>query len=266
MMCPRCKRRPRNPHWNAKWCGRCAAELRRCPAGKLTPAQERKVRRLAGTIFIHELAKEVGTSKPNLTRWSRQSGVDLNALRYPDAIVREICEFYAKNGKQKTQRRYPKVKVRSVIERYFKGLGLEPRQIRWTPAQLIKLAQMAGLVSYERQAIYFKRPNAHVGSIRSAWMKIFKSAGGSINGLSRHIAREYVTNACPFYETDYWVTERGEFSQRRSLALWVDVAAHLRPDVPDHLASAIQTMARFQGWLHGKDPRQSILRILQGDL
>lgn len=220
------------------------------------------MRRLAGTMYIKELAKAVGTSDSNLDRWAKQNGVNINALKYPDHVVQEVCEYYAKHGKHKTQERFPNVRLRSIVERYLQ----QPRQVRWTPAQLIRLAQMAGLVSYERQAIYFNRPNAHVGSIKSAWMKIFKSAGGSINGLSRWIARQYVTAACPFYETDYWVTDRGEAAQRRSIAFWIDVAEHLRPDVPDHLASAIQTMATFQKWLHGRHCRQSLMQILKGDL
>jgi hypothetical protein len=265
-ICPRCKKRPKQKHWNAKWCVPCASELKRRPVGKLTPDQVRKVRRLAGSMFIRELAREVGTSDSNLDRWAKQNGVNINALKYPDELVREVCEYYAMHGKQKTQAKFPHVRIRSVVERYFARSGHEPRQVRWTPDQLVKLAQMAGLTSYERQAFYFGRPNAHVGSIKSAWMKIFKSAGGSINGLSRWIAREYVTAACPFYETDYWVTERGATAQRRSIALWVDAATHLRDDVPNHLASAIQTMAAFQKWLHGRNYRQSILRILEGKL
>lgn len=262
MKCPRCNKRPKQKHWNAKWCAPCATGLRKRPAGKLTRAQQATVRRLAGTLFIKELAKAIGTSDSNLDRWAKQNGVNINALKYPDKLVKEVCEYYAKHGKIKAEKRYPHVRLRSIVERYT----TKPRQVRWTSDQLVKLAKMAGLVSYKQQADFFGRPNAHVGSIRSAWMKIFRSAGGSINGLSRNIAREFVTKACPFYETGYWATERGKTSQRRSIALWADVAVHLRDDVPDHLAAAIQTMAAFQLWLHGNNPRKSIMRILEGDL
>ncbi len=261
-LCPRCQVRQKGKHWNAKWCAPCSAYLRKRPTGKLTSAQESKVRRLAGTMFIKELAKEVGTSDSNLDRWAKQNGVNINALNYPKKLVAEVCEYYAKHGKHKTQQRFPHVKLRSVVERY----ATKPRQVRWTPDQLVKLAQMAGLISYEQQAIYFNRPNAHVGSIKSAWIKIFKSAGGSINGLSHVIARELVLYGCPFYATNYWVTERGRATHRRNIALWIDVAENLRPSVPEHLASAIHAMARFQKWLHGRNYRRNILRILEGDL
>ena len=262
MKCPRCKKRPKQGHFNAKWCAPCAAMLKKRPDGKLTSEQERKVRRLAGTMFIKELAKEVGTSDSNLDRWAKEHKVNINALKYPEKLVKEVCEYYSKHGKIKTQERYPNVRLRSIVEKY----ATKPRQVRWTADQLVKLAQMAGLVSYERQAAYFGRPGAHVGSIKSAWIKIFKSAGGSINGLSHHVAKRFVLPSCPFYLTGYWVTDRGRGAQRRSIAFWVDVALHLRADVPDHLASAIQTMAEFQKWLHGRNYRRSLSRILEGDL
>ena len=260
--CPRCNKRPKQEHWNAKWCNACAAELRRRPSGKLTPAQERKVRRLAGTMFIKELAKEVGTSDSNLDRFAKQNGVNINALKYPEHVVKQVCEYYAKHGKHKTQQRFPSVRLRSVIERY----ATKPRQVRWTADQLIRLAQMAGLISFERQAAYFARPNANAPSIKSAWSKIFGHGGASINGLSHWIAREYVTRSCPFYLTDYWCIDRGNIKQRRSIVLWIDMAECLRDDVPSHLALAIHALAKFQRWLHRGAPRFNIMNILEGNL
>lgn len=262
MSCPRCNKRPVQGHWNSKWCEICAADLKRRPAGKLTPHQERMVRRLAGTMFIKDLAKTVGTSDSNLDRWAKAHKVNINALKYPDALIQEVCEYYAKHGKRAAEKKFPNVKLRSIVERY----AHEPRQVRWTAPQLVKLAQVAGLASYEQQAKHFGRPHANAGSIKSAWMKIFRSAGGSINGLSMWVARHYTAASCPFYETNYWVTERGKSMQRRRIALWIDVAEHLRDDVPDHLVSAIFTMAAFQKWLHKNKPRARIAQILRGDL
>jgi hypothetical protein len=261
-ICPKCNIRPKKKHLNAKWCSVCAEALKKQPVGRLTPSQERKVRRLAGTMLIDQLAKEVGSSNSNLDRWARQNGVDINGFRYPPKLVQDVCEYYVKHGKIKTQKKFPHVKVRSIVERY----AHEPRQVRWKPGQLIALVKIAGLISHEDQALFFNRPNAQAGSIKSAWMKIFKSSGGSINGLSHWMARHFVKFSCPYYETGYWVAERGLTKQRRTIALWVDVAAHLRPDVPDHLASAIHAMAKFQRWVHGRDCIRSIQNILEGNL
>lgn len=259
MMCPRCNSRPKKKHRNAKWCAYCAEQLIKRPDGKLTPAQERKVRRLAGTMFVKDLAKEVGTSKSNLTRWAKQHGVNINALRYPDHIVQEVCDYYAKHGGPKTQKKYPKIRIRSIVERYFKRLGHEPRQVRWTADEIIELAKMGGLVSYERQAAYFNRPGANKGSITSAWAKKFGHGSVYVNGLSMCIAKHYVRSNCPYYKTSFWDHHNGA----RNIALWVDVEKHLRSDVPDHLRDAIKALAKFQRWLHGRNVRQSIKRILE---
>jgi len=214
-------------------------------------------------MFYYLLAKEVGISSSHTKRWAKAHGVNINAVKYLDHVVKEVCEYYARHGKLKTQKKFPNVRIRSIIERY----ATEPRQIRWKADQLVELVKMAGLVSRSRQAEIFNRPNAHAGSITSAWMKKFGTSGSSVNGLSRWVARHYVTFACPFYETGYWeVPGKGVIgARRRVLALWVDVAAHLRPTVPEHLADAIRAMAKFQRWLHGEDPRASILKILEGE-
>jgi len=264
MKCPRCKKRPKQKHWNAKWCIKCAAELRKRPAGKLTRAQQQTVRRLAGRMFIKELAKVVGTSDSSLDRWAKQNGVNINALKTPDALVKEVCEYYADHGKLKTQKRFPHVRIRSIVERF----ATKPRQVRWTADQLHELVKMAGLVSFSRQADHFARPGAHVGSIKSVWMKRFGTSGGHINGLSHNVARQYVKRSCPYYETDFWETRiyggRDYAASRRRIALWVDVADHLEDHVPAHLAAAIQAMAKFQRWLHGRKYRSSIQTILEG--
>lgn len=267
--CVLCGTRFTPSHWNRKKCDECRTTFYN--TGYLTPAQERTVRRFAGKIYIHELAAKVGVSKPTLVRWARRTKVSLNALKYTDRVVKEVCEYYVQHGRHKTQKRFPDVNVRSVVERYLAGLTDERRQVRWTPAQLIRLVKMAGLVSFSRQAERFGRPGAHAGSVKSAWTKRFKVGSANINGLSYWTARGYVTKACPFYETDFWekrvtIDRKRSTTQVRKIALWIDVARHLRDDVPDHLASAIQAMARFQVWLHGEDARGSITSILGGRL
>lgn len=259
MKCPRCKVRAKQKHHNSKWCLKCALDLRKRPVGKLTPAQERQVKRLAGTMPIKALAKRIQTSDSNLDRWAKQNGVNINSLRYRAEVVQEVCEFYAKHGKVKTQKRFPKVKVRSIVERYLKGLGHEPRQVRWTAEQLREVAQMGGLVSLERQAAYFARPGAHKGAMRSVWSKKFGHGATNINGLSQHLARRVVTNACPYYITTFWDHSNGP----RRVALWVDVEKHINPTVPLHLVAAIKALAKFQRWLHGKNAKESIERILK---
>ena len=270
MSCQRCKSRPRySSHPNCKWCEECRQELRHRPAGRLTEAQARQVRRLLFKMPREDIAREIGVSVPTLKRWVRDNGnirlAYFNRWHANPKLVNQICKYYAKHGRAKTERRYPNVRVRSVIERYFKGLGFKPRQVRWTSDQLVAIAKMAGLVSIDRQAKYFDRPGANEGSIKSVWMKRFGLGGGSINGLSYWVAKHYVRPSCPYYETDFWAQRAGKKGRDkvRRIALWVDVQRHIKSETPVHLKEAISALAGFQRWLHGRNVRQSVQKILE---
>lgn len=269
-MCIVCKSRPSKEHRNAKYCVQCAAERLKRPIGKLTPAQVRQAKALIHKMPRDEIAKAIGTSLSSLKRWARDNGnirlAYYNRWHANPKLVRQICEYYSKHGMVRTEKRFPNVRIRSVVERYFKQLGFKPRQVRWRADQIIELAQMAGLVNHSRQARHFNRPGAHEGAIKSAWMKKFQIGGSSMNGLSYCIARHYVRKSCPFMTTDFWAqrkdSRRGGTWTRR-LALWVDVDQHLRADVPDHLRQAIKAMAKFQRWLHGRNVRSNVARIIK---
>lgn len=260
MKCERCKKRPKkSKHFNTKYCNICRKELIKRPVGKLTARQESEVRRLAGTMPIKKLAKKVGTSDSTLDRWAKANKVDINWLKYRPDTVRQVCEYYAKHGKVKTQKKFPKVKVRSIVERYMRSLDLPKRQERWTSNQLIEVARMAGLVSLEKQASNFARPGANLGAMRSVWNKRFGHGGININGLSKNVAKGYVLHSCPYYSTSFWYHRNGP----RLIALWVDAEQHLKPDVPDHLREAIAALAKFQRWLHGENAKSNIEDILR---
>lgn len=149
------------------------------------------VRKLAGTMKQSELALRVGCSRSNLIRWARDAKVSLDSLSYKPELVRSVCLFYELHGKVKTQKTFPNVKVRSIVERYKQ---FRPRQIRWKNDQLIEAVKMAGLVSPKAQAKYFNRPNAHTGSIQSLWMKKFGHGQSQMNGLVHLYAKGLIRN------------------------------------------------------------------------
>lgn len=258
--CLECKADISKRHKNAKRCEPCATILRENPVGRLTLQQERMVRKLAGTMFIKDLAKKVGASDSTLDRWSKANGVSINALRYTDEEIAKVCEFYAKHGKVKTQKKFPNIKVRSIVDRYFKTLGMPPRCIPWTDEQLVQLARFGGLTSLEETAAYFNRPRAFRGSIVSVWQKRFGHGCMYLNGAPYSWGRFLVAGDCPCYGTAFSTRKQGPVK----IFLWIDIEKHLRPEIPEHLASAIKAMAKFQKWLHGKNYRENIMRILRG--
>lgn len=274
-LCLRCKGRPRKAHCNAKWCGLCAEALKRRPAHRLTPSQQAKVRRLAGTMGRDDVAKAVGASLSAVRRFCRDQGISLNFFRdYTAEERRAVCEFYAQHGKRATIERFPGVKIRSIVERYLKDYA-PPRQRRWTDDELIEAARMAGIISPESQALYFRRPNTNAVSIRSLWMKRFRQGGGRINGLPVHIAKRVCPvrwNGARFtfpfepLELPFWSRRRAakgaDWSRR--LCLWVDIEKHMRSDIDADLKAAIQAMAKFQRWLFGTtEVRRAVAALIR---
>lgn len=266
MKCVKCKKRDRfSAHFNCKYCDPCRIALLHKPAGRLTKEQAAKARKLIHKMPRDEIAKEIGVSVATLKRWARDNGnirlAYFNKWVIDPDLVKTVCEYYAKHGMTKTQKKFPNVKLRSVIERYAKVVGAPPRQIRWKPNELLVLVKMAGIISKKDQAIYFSRPRANKGSITSAWMKKFKCSGSSINGLSYWLARRLTDKEPNPISTQYWYSRRGDNSFSRRLVLWVDLEKSLRADLPDHIKDAVKVMAKFQRWLHGRKVKNSIGQI-----
>lgn len=258
--CLRCKTPlDDDTHFNRKRCEPCAILLRRKPIGRLNPIQETEVRRHAGFIPQAQLAEYVGCSRTNLIRWASANRVSLNCFSYKPDVIEKVCKFYEKHGKRKTQDHFPKVSVRSIIERHKL---YKPRQIKWTTEQIIEAVKMSGLVSMKAQAKYFNRPGAHVGSIQSLWNKRFGFRGGSINGLVYNHAKHLNTNAR--YLNPFGMTRNNKKVKFRRLVLWIDLEKNLRPGTPDFIVDAIRTMADFQRWLwRCDDPKPLIVKMMK---
>lgn len=260
-LCKRCKKRPKKKHHNGKWCIQCAKDLIRRPAWRLTPKQIRLAHKLKGTMYVHDLAKEIGTSRSNLRRWAMANNININGHKYPESLVKKVCKYYEKHGKVKTIECFPNIRLRSIIEKHVGTF--QPRRIPWQPEEIIFAAKVAGLVSREQLARYFDRPRANEGSITALWMKKFKIGGGNINGLTYRIAKHFISDRCPVYETNFWFTRRGGTEFGRKIVLWIDVEKHMRPGLPDHIVEAIRALAKFQRWLHGKYVKRSVNRIMK---
>lgn len=240
--CLRCKISIEKRHPNAKRCKSCAQHLVKYPAGCLSEKQEGLVRKFAGTMYINDLAKKVGTSNSNLDRWARDNGVNINAHKYRPEVVAAVTAYYERHGKSKTQKRFPDVRVRSIVEKYR---CFEKRQRRWTEDEKLDLIRFAGIVPLKIQAKYFNRPRANSGSIISAWSKTLGqiSSRHGIHGMYSWKAEHFVKSKCP------WISVGGltrETKKNQRLFLWVDMEKNLRDDCPSFVQEAVSAMAHFQ--------------------
>jgi hypothetical protein len=263
-LCPDCKVRLVKDHWNAKRCGPCAKMRVSRPHHAMTPAQVRQALALRGKCTRKEVARRVGVTDVAINRLGRELGVSFSAKPYSTnpGLVARVAAYYARHGRQATQKRFPDVCVRSIVERY----PHRPRQARWTDEQIVQAARMAGLVSAKRQAEMFNRPNAREGSIKSLWAKRFGRGGAHIHGLSKHAARALLRPGFPTVATQFWAMRHwaNDLPFSREIVLWCDVEKWLLPGTPDFLRDAVRTMADFQRWLFKTEtPRRAILALLR---
>lgn len=258
--CPVCRRRPVTAHRNSKYCAQCRAVRRKRPVGNVASWQARLLLRLRGTMTRDELADVVGLSRATVFRFGRDLGLSFRREMYTPELRAEVIAHYEQHGGPATEEAFPNVRVRSIVERN----AYEPRQIRWTDAQIVEAARMAGLVSMKRQAKLFNRPNADVGSIKSLWMKRFGMSGGQLHGLSNWMAKEILEPGYPVLQTEFWQTRvPGRRTGKRGLVLWCTMGPYLSPGLPKFMYDAVETMARFQRWLFwSQQPEKVIAKML----
>lgn len=258
-VCVRCQAAPKQSHRNAKYCLACRAEYVRRPRSTLTPEQGALVARWTGTLSRTEIAQRLGVSRANVLRYIREHGVYGRSDAYPPAVVEAVLRVYEQappgQGKREVERLFPGVRVDCITERHR---DFAPRQIRWTGAQQIEAARMAGLVSAAAQAQFFGRPNAHEGSIKSLWAKRFQCAPMDVNGLSGHLAFRIARAGVPATMVKYRESAGAAYK-----VLWLDLQAWLRPDVPEWVRAAVDALARFQAWLHGTTTPADIRQMIQ---
>jgi len=264
--CLSCKTSIAGTHANTKRCKPCIAILRKRPLGTMTKKQIAIATSLSNKMKFTDVAKHLGVSKSNLKRSIDTSKVKFtfhNKHKNNPHLVKTICAYYEKHGKRETQKKFPDVKVRSVLEKYKL---FSPRQSRWSDKEIIEAVKMAGLISYKAQWVYFKRPLAFAGSITSFWMKKFGFGQGKVNGLRGYRGKPFVKPRCKPV-----IIKFGELREKRhdedweaKVYLWVDLEKHLLPNVNEDFKIAIQTMASFQRWLwQSENPRAKILKMIK---
>lgn len=262
-LCLRCAQAPRRTtHPNTRYCTACREALLHHPASRVTEAQAAQVRALRGTMVRHQLAAHVGISGPQLTRFLREQGLTSNNRDYPAEVVAAVARAYEAapphQGRAVVAQQFPGVVLRSIVERRAHHRPhAQPRQVRWTGAQLCEAARMAGLVSPTAQARFFGRPNAFGGSIKALWVKRFQCASHDLNGLAAHTAWALCGPGTSVLLVRYQLT-----GGPRAMCLWLTLAQQLRPDVPAWIGEAVAVLAHFQAWLHGTTDATAIATMV----
>lgn len=267
-LCQGCKEPlSKGSHFNRKRCEPCAEALRRKPSHSLSPRQVNLARTLRQVCSDLEICSILKCSRASLRRLARDEGFSLALPRYDDALIRCVTRAYEQHGRSKTQKMFPGVRVRSIVERR----PHKPRQIRWKEREIVAAARMAGLLSFEQQAELFHRPRAKAGSIRSLWNKRFKTNLGQLHGCSRETAKYIALPECPMVPRRAAIEGSKGPLPVQWIVLWCDLKDWMRPSLPPFISDAVTALAEFQCWLYQtQKPKSRILEILRhqegGDL
>lgn len=256
-LCRGCRHNLEGRHKNALRCRPCASAKRHTPAHNLTLAQQKRVCSYVGKLKVTEIAAKVGVSRASLLRFRAEANITFKIIRYTPQQIAEVSEYYEHNGRIATAKKFPKLVIRSLIERHYIG---QSRQIKWSPKQLHQAAKWAGLITRARQAEKFNRPNAKSGSIHSLWNRKMRIIG-SLHGLRTNRAKWLLSPGFPMVLI---ATEQGTDCHR--LCLWCDAVNWLPEGTPPFLREAIRSMADFQFWLFAPaHPGRAIRAILAAE-
>lgn len=261
--CLRCKKKI-SGHPNRKRCKPCAKELVVRPQSSLTKTQRAEAKEMIGKMDRKDIALNLGTSLSNLKRAFRGTSLSFyNYCTINPKLVRDVNKYYETHTLVDTAKRFGlrEKQIDHIVYRYKLH---KPKQLRWTDAEIIELARMAGLVSPKAQAKFFNRPRANEGSIKSVWAKKFSTGRMcSVNGMTHWTAKALV-NQKARYLRPKGISRKGKLGEFRKVILWVDMERCLKKEVPDFLKETVSTMADFQRWLHkSKDPKPKILKMIK---
>lgn len=228
----------------------CALKAKARPSHSLTRDQQKKALALAGTLYREEIAKSIGCSKSTFTRFAAEHRhINWNAHRYPDETIKKVCEYYLTHSLSETQKKFPGVTARSIIDRYFHAV----KSRKWTQEEILKLYKYTGLVSWAEIAFSLNR------SITSPKTQRRRKISGRVNGLSFDVAKRFLKNGCPFFYVRLNDKRHGQW-----VSPWVSLEKYLKESNPEWVNNAFGALARFQRWLHGSEER--VFEIIEGKL
>jgi transposase len=238
-------------HANVRYCENCKSQSRRRPRN-LSASQRERILAMAGELPRHEIARHVGVSEVTVSRFVRSTGRRFRkCTQFSEGLVAAVTEAYERHGRVHTEKLFPEVRVRSIVERHPHW----PRQLRWTDEQIVEAARMAGLVSPDAQARFFGRPNAYEGSLKALWVRRFGCAPRYINGLPAGLAWPIAKPGVRAV-----LVRHAEAGGCAPKVLWLDLARHLRAR---ELSGVVEALAGFQAWLHGTDDSGAIIRMIE---
>lgn len=223
----------------------------------ITDEQRLKIISMLNTHKRKDIAKEIGISETKLRRIAKGSGYEFTFAKarpfgkYSKELTEEVISFFEEHGISETKKKYPDVRVRSIIERYPRK---KPRQRNWKDEEIIQAIKFGPFVSNENQYKFFKRPGAYQGSIKALWAKKIKGTKLRTHGLPFYIASKIIDGKKA-------VLHKTAFKNPKHICTWQTLKENLKDDCPAVFKVAIEAGYEFHVWLYGENPNEEISRM-----
>lgn len=231
-----------------QFCAECAKK--RAAASTAVPLEIRKqIAKLASTTLRAEIAKRFGISKTTLARIAKRDGFRFSGnkkLKNNPALTRRVCEYYARHGGPKTEKKFPGVCIYKIVEKYGRRHQMKPRLTKVAPSEILDVVRTRGLIGLRENG--FRR-----NAIWARYLPKHKTKEIYINGLPWRLAKELVVPDCPtlLLKTVNSRRRYGVVKTEFHFVLWVDVEKHLKPGSNELVVALVRAMAKLQRWIFG---------------
>ena len=188
-----------------------------------------------------EMAKILGLPEIRVQRAASYIKITFpGCKKYSDDLIEEVLAYYKNEGPQKTREAYPDLKLRSIIEKY--GKGIQPHNRKWTNDEILEVIKLSGIFNAKKTASIFKRKKATEKSINKVWHRL-KCKPTQILGLPKYKGHLFVKKSCPRFKP---LRSNGS-----EYFLWSDIVKHIKPDCPFFIKDAFEALSEFQIHLYG---------------
>lgn len=191
----------------------------------------RDIINLAGTMTRAEIAERLNTSRATVNRCLRDNGIRTGQPRqYPVEIREAVIAFYATHDKNETQKQFPGVRIRSIIERY----ETEAKQEYWTFEEDLKAISM---LTEKPTSEISKSLGRGERSVIKRMSRCYNLSPKHINGMAYRLCKHVLSD-------HYKPTKKGN----AYIVNWCEMRDNIETENQD-IISCVNVLARFREFL-----------------
>lgn len=194
-------------------------------------------------MYIKDIASELNLSISTLKRYAYKNKIRFSFYSknncYQQQLISDVIAYWLVNGKAATVKKFPNVKVRSIIERHNNGRSTIQRYTFNDKLFLLRYSEFLGTLKSARilGRVVKERHNTRLNSFNNRKNTTYRV---NYNGLTKRIISRFLIDGKSI-KLNY---------HGRSIITWPEIAKNLKVDNQNLLILA-QAMAKFQIWLHG---------------